>query len=193
MGNRITHRSSAGVGVVESGSQFNTRRRYQQHKRDYCLQDDYRSKTLPARCHQQPNDSVDSQQSAPLGSSSCLGTSGSSPPNGGETSRMLFLLYLIHRTWNVVMDTMDTRTKSRSTPQKVSNVEMEQRQRRLDEECSIGITDLDASSYCSQYSCCSCSYCYEEAVDNRTNACSSNADEYSVDSIYERAKSITDR
>lgn len=34
----------------------------------------------------------------------------SAPPNG-ETSRMLFLLYLIHRTWNVVVETVDTRSK----------------------------------------------------------------------------------
>lgn len=62
-----------------------------------------------------------------------------------------------------------------------------------DEECSIGITDIDASSYCSQYSCCSCSYCYEDAVDIRTNMDSSIADEYSLDSIYEQSKSICDR
>lgn len=106
MGNRIA--AGAGGSSAEANSQFNTRRRYQQHKREYCLQDEYRSKTLPARYPQQKPD--DSRQ--PLGSSSCLGSGqANGTSNGGETSRMLFLLYLIHRTWNVVMDTMDTRTK----------------------------------------------------------------------------------
>lgn len=101
--------------------QFNTRRRYQQHKREYCLQDEYRSKTLPARHQQQQQEpsSVDAgaeQQRQPrLETSSCLGSGNggtSGNHNSGETTpRMLFLLYLIHRTWNVVMDTVDTRTK----------------------------------------------------------------------------------
>lgn len=97
---------------------FNTRRRYQQHKREYCLQNEYRSKTLPAR----PTPLQAQKQPHPqtrLGSSSCLGggqntssnNNNSTPPHNGETSRVLFLLYLIHRTWNVVMDTMDSRTK----------------------------------------------------------------------------------
>ncbi|KAH8302557.1 hypothetical protein KR044_008233 [Drosophila immigrans] len=197
MGNRIAHRSPAAGADHETDGQFNTRRRYQQHKREYCLQDEYRSKTLPARY---PQDNKECQ--APLGSSSCLGAgsqANSSPGAGnGETSRMLFLLYLIHRTWNVVMDTMDTRTKRREASQaaqKVTPADTPHGRRALptpDEECSIGITDIDASSYCSQYSCCSCSYCYDEAVETRTHAYSSIADEYSLDSIYQPSKSTCD-
>ncbi|KAH8415526.1 hypothetical protein KR222_001990 [Zaprionus bogoriensis] len=197
MGNRIAAHGSGGVAE----SPYSTRRRYQQHKREYCLQDEYRSKTLPAR-HAQ-------HEAAQRDASSCLDAGGgngtSASPNSGETSRMLFLLYLIHRTWNVVMDTVDTRTKSRSRraqspaqQQKVAPVaaqqqQQQQQQRRrqpqADEECSIGITDIDASSYCSQYSCCSCSYCYEDAVEGGTNVGSSIADDYSLDSIYEQTKS----
>lgn len=117
MGNRIgSQRADLAGGAA---SQFNTRRRYQQHKREYCLQDEYRSKTLPAR-HQQPEPSSDNdaepQRQPRLETSSCLGSgngaTGGNHNNSGETTpRMLFLLYLIHRTWNVVMDTVDTRTK----------------------------------------------------------------------------------
>lgn len=32
-------------------------------------------------------------------------------PAGGESSRVLFLLYLIHRTWNVVVDSVDPKSK----------------------------------------------------------------------------------
>lgn len=116
MGNRITHRATTGgEGGVEGNSQFNTRRRYQQHKREYCMQDEYRSKTLPSRYPQ--NEAENKQSQTHLGSSSCLGSgpgtanAANATSNNGETSRMLFLLYLIHRTWNVVMDTMDSRTK----------------------------------------------------------------------------------
>ncbi|KAM8709436.1 hypothetical protein ACLKA7_016269 [Drosophila subpalustris] len=213
MGNRITHRATTGDGGagagsgLEGNSQFNTRRRYQQHKREYCIQDEYRSKTLPARYPQNETDTKQSQQSH-LGSSSCLGSGSgngaNATSNSGETSRMLFLLYLIHRTWNVVMDTMDSRTKSRSRREESPQPKKEPQNDTLhgrrahpmpDEECSIDITDIDidASSYCSQYSCCSCSYCYEEAVDNRTNVYSSVADEYSLDSIYDQGKSICAR
>ncbi|XP_037722975.1 uncharacterized protein LOC119555577 isoform X2 [Drosophila subpulchrella] len=207
MGNR----SSRGVDITaeegaagEGNSRFNTRRRYQQHKREYCLQSEYRSKTLPAR-HPHHNDPQQSQRKAQdtqerLGSSSCLGAgqnaSNNATPHNGETSRVLFLLYLIHRTWNVVMDTMDSRTKSRSqrgdSPQKEAPVEIELQPRPLDEECSIGITDLDASSFCSQYSCCSCSYCDVGTTGTQTNVYSSIGDDYSLDSMYEAGKSVVD-
>lgn len=123
MGNRIASTRGDICGGVEEGaagegtSRFNTRRRYQQHKREYCLQSEYRSKTLPARHphHDQDQDQGPDQGKERLGSSSCLGAGASAsngtPPHNGETSRVLFLLYLINRTWNVVMDTMDTRTK----------------------------------------------------------------------------------
>ncbi|XP_015043584.2 uncharacterized protein mwh isoform X1 [Drosophila pseudoobscura] len=211
MGNRIAA-TGAGAGVGAGGvdevpSRFNTRRRYQQHKREYCLQSEYRSKTLPARHPHHDHDHEHGHGQTPqeprLGSSSCLGggaggpnASNAPPPHNGETSRVLFLLYLIHRTWNVVMDTMDTRTKSRSprssSPQKGETIPMEAQQRPMDEECSIGITDMDASSYCSQYSCCSCSYCDEETAGTQTNVYSSIADDYSLDSMYEEGKSLAE-
>ncbi|KAH8327392.1 hypothetical protein KR074_005316 [Drosophila pseudoananassae] len=204
MGNRIGSTGAEEGAAGEGGNfGFNTRRRYQQHKREYCLQNEYRSKTLPAR----PTPLQPQKQSHPqtrLGSSSCLGggqntssnNNSSTPPHNGETSRVLFLLYLIHRTWNVVMDTMDSRTKSRSprgsTPQKETPVELELQERNLDEECSIGITDMDASSFCSQYSCCSCSYCDEGTAGTPTNVYSSIGDDYSLDSMFDAAKSVNE-
>ncbi|KRK00720.1 uncharacterized protein LOC6532326 isoform X1 [Drosophila yakuba] len=208
MGNRIA--SSRGADIAgegaagEGNSRFNTRRRYQQHKREYCLQNEYRSKTLPARHPHHSSDPHQSHQKSSdqerLGSSSCLGAgqnaSNNATPHNGETSRVLFLLYLIHRTWNVVMDTMDSRTKSRSargnSPQKEAPVavDIELQPRALDEECSIGITDLDASSLCSQYSCCSCSYCDVDTTGTQTNVYSSIGDDFSLDSMYEAGKSI---
>lgn len=38
-------------------------------------------------------------------------SAGSSGSHNAENSRMLFLLYLIHRTWNVVVDTVDHKNK----------------------------------------------------------------------------------
>lgn len=70
---------------------------------------------------------------------------------------------------------------------------MELQERNLDEECSIGITDMDASSFCSQYSCCSCSYCDEGTADTPTNVYSSIGDEYSLDSMFDAAKSVNER
>ncbi|XP_017017759.1 uncharacterized protein mwh isoform X1 [Drosophila kikkawai] len=205
MGNRIASTRGDICGGVEEGaagegtSRFNTRRRYQQHKREYCLQSEYRSKTLPARHphHDQSQSHNHDQGKERLGSSSCLGAGpNGTPPHNGETSRVLFLLYLINRTWNVVMDTMDTRTKSRSprgaSPQKEETADIELQERPPDEECSIGITDLDASSICSQYSCCSCSYCDVETVGTQTNVYSSIGDDYSLDSMYEVGKSVAD-
>ncbi|KAH8303670.1 hypothetical protein KR018_010849 [Drosophila ironensis] len=201
MGNRMGSAGAEEGAAGEAGGGsfgFNTRRRYQQHKREYCLQNEYRSKTLPARPHPHPGQSPQPR----LGSSSCLGGGGgqnasNAPPHTGETSRMLFLLYLIHRTWNVVMDTMDSRTKSRSprggSPQKETPVNIELVERNLDEECSIGITDMDASSFCSQYSCCSCSYCDERTdAGTPTNVYSSIGDDYSLDSMYEAGKSVAE-
>ncbi|XP_030375643.1 uncharacterized protein LOC115624933 [Scaptodrosophila lebanonensis] len=212
MGNRM----GSGIhGDSPGASQFNTRRRYQQHKREYCLQDEYRSKTLPAR--RGAHDETGKSSNQRVGSSGCLATGGgpggaplpadgaaTATPTSGETSRVLFLLYLIHRTWNVVMDTMDTRTKSRSSrnassPQKEVPNEVQSRRPdrppdNVNEECSIGITDIDASSYCSQYSCCSCSYCDERGVPGaQTNDYSSIADNYSLDSIFEPPKSMCPR
>jgi len=75
----------------------------------------------------------------------------------------------------------------------VAPVEIELQPRPLDEECSIGITDLDASSFCSQYSCCSCSYCDVGTTGTQTNVYSSIGDDYSLDSMYEAGKSVVDR
>lgn len=85
------------------------------HKQRYEL----RSKTLPARNRKtKTNKSAkNAAQTLPnhrlhYGVASDLEPGGSattpSPPNG-ETSRVLFLLYLIHRTWNVITDTKSKR------------------------------------------------------------------------------------
>lgn len=68
--------------------------------------DDYESTDYyrPLHCHSTlGNRGQKSQQT----STSNNKKSGDSP----ETSRVLFLLYLIHRTWNVVVDTVDPKSK----------------------------------------------------------------------------------
>ncbi|CAH2106761.1 unnamed protein product [Euphydryas editha] len=62
-----------------------------------------------------------------------------------ESSRILFLLYLIHRTWNVVVEHMD----SKSTRWRGSHASFDGVQH-------FDSVTLDSGSC---YSTCSCSYC----------------------------------
>lgn len=55
-----------------------------------------------------PNSANNKFNSSTLGRSE---KSKSSETNGTENSRVLFLLYLIHRTWNVVVHTVDLKSK----------------------------------------------------------------------------------
>ncbi|KAJ2939235.1 hypothetical protein O0L34_g8547 [Tuta absoluta] len=71
------------------------------------------------------------------------------PPPHAESSRVLFLLYLIHRTWNVVVEHVD----SKSARWRGSHTMPSSTGRRFD---SVSVMDSDAGSC---YSSCSCSYC----------------------------------
>ncbi|CAK1546936.1 unnamed protein product [Leptosia nina] len=66
-----------------------------------------------------------------------------------ESSRVLFLLYLIHRTWNVLVEHVDSKSarwrRSHSAPSS------EELGRRFDS------VSFDSGGSC--YSDCSCSYC----------------------------------
>ncbi|XP_030022203.1 uncharacterized protein LOC115441525 isoform X2 [Manduca sexta] len=74
------------------------------------------------------------------------------PPPNAESSRILFLLYLIHRTWNVLVEHMDSKSArwrgSHTVPSSGEGMV-----RRFD---SISLADSDLGSC---YSSCSCSYC----------------------------------
>ncbi|XP_052872663.1 uncharacterized protein LOC128278058 [Anopheles cruzii] len=84
-------------------------------------------------------------------------------PDNPENSRMLFLLYLIHRTWNVVVDSVDQRgKKARLAPScNDSGAQIDLYDYDFDEELSL--SDFDDYDFGSNYSFCSCSYCGEEA------------------------------
>ncbi|KAJ0176968.1 hypothetical protein K1T71_006977 [Dendrolimus kikuchii] len=74
------------------------------------------------------------------------------PPLQAESSRVLFLLYLIHRTWNVVVDHMDSKSArwrgSHTVPSSGAGFG--------DRFDSVSMDDSDRGSC---YSSCSCSYC----------------------------------
>ncbi|XP_017482178.1 PREDICTED: uncharacterized protein LOC108371179 [Rhagoletis zephyria] len=165
----------------------------------------HKSKTLPARHSRRRSDHTTNDIH---GHGRSKTPPASAPPNG-ETSRVLFLLYLIHRTWNVMVETVDTRSKrsrrstkasekhDATTTTKPTNSPRLYRECELsctnsDGDCSINITDLDAaevaSSFCcSQYSYCSCSYCFD-ANQNVYNSIGGGED-CSLDSICERSLS----
>ncbi|CAH0578988.1 unnamed protein product [Chrysodeixis includens] len=73
-------------------------------------------------------------------------------PRHAESSRVLFLLYLIHRTWNVVVEHVDAKSAkwrgSHTVPSSGDGLAP-----RFD---SVSVADSDLGSC---YSSCSCSYC----------------------------------
>ncbi|OWR55219.1 hypothetical protein KGM_215060 [Danaus plexippus plexippus] len=70
-------------------------------------------------------------------------------PNA-ESSRILFLLYLIHRTWHVVVEHMDSKSLN-SKRGRTSNTAP-----TTDEGPRFDSMSLESGSC---YSACSCSYC----------------------------------
>ncbi|KAJ8730365.1 hypothetical protein PYW07_017403 [Mythimna separata] len=74
------------------------------------------------------------------------------PPPNAESSRVLFLLYLIHRTWNVVVEHVDSKSARWRGSQTVPS-SGEGLAQRFD---SVSLADSDLGSC---YSSCSCSYC----------------------------------
>ncbi|XP_052894488.1 uncharacterized protein LOC128301870 [Anopheles moucheti] len=97
-------------------------------------------------------------------------------PNA-ESSRMLFLLYLIHRTWNVVVDSVDQ--KGKKTRLGLPESENSRPPKCLYDEnfdSDLNLTDLDdqSSMYGSQYTFCTCSYCEEESERDHFNNVAGN-------------------
>ncbi|KAJ8727882.1 hypothetical protein PYW08_016267 [Mythimna loreyi] len=74
------------------------------------------------------------------------------PPPNADSSRVLFLLYLIHRTWNVVVEHVDSKSARWRGSQTVPS-SGEGLAQRFD---SISLVESDLGSC---YSNCSCSYC----------------------------------
>uniref|UniRef100_W8BDK8 Formin-like protein 1 n=1 Tax=Ceratitis capitata TaxID=7213 RepID=W8BDK8_CERCA len=216
MGNSLTHAVNRGSTAFSNHSNNNNiksrasttprnqKSRYHSTLVDGDYDDDYapphKSKTLPAR-HSRRRHEHNTTTNDIHGHGRSKTPPPSAPPNG-ETSRMLFLLYLIHRTWNVVVETVDTRSKRSRRSAPASERRNKTRSNSLhlyterelscsnsDGDCSIHITDLDepevASSFCcSQYSYCSCSYCFD-ANQNVYNSIGEGED-CSLDSICER-------
>lgn len=89
MGNSVTT-LNASTTTLPRPNAVGTAGRYAKHEPS-CSQS-----TLGGRSHK--SSKKDNQQ----------GTTGGPNP---ENSRVLFLLYLIHRTWNVVVDTVDPKSK----------------------------------------------------------------------------------
>ncbi|XP_073813003.1 uncharacterized protein isoform X2 [Musca autumnalis] len=228
MGNTITNRRksrnsssftpSLFGGCKQSAERRGTKQRYE-----------LRSKTLPARNRKNkisksnknaaqtlPNLKLHYGVSAAAGLEQPGGSTSPTtpPPPNGETSRVLFLLYLIHRTWNVITD---TKSKSSSSHAKVSEKPSNHDSfYETESNFSLSLSDLyegggtgdmtmgttNDSQCCSQYSLCSCSSCYNNATDKNPNDIDNLAlqnvynsidEEYSQDSIAEKRGSIFKR
>lgn len=121
MGNSLTHAVHRGSTAFSNNSNNHTRKsrasttpRNQKSRYHSTLCDNgdggepqRKAKTLPARHSRRRSEHTTNDIH---GHGRSKTPPASAPPNG-ETSRMLFLLYLIHRTWNVVVETVDTRSK----------------------------------------------------------------------------------
>ncbi|KAL5274630.1 hypothetical protein ACFFRR_000993 [Megaselia abdita] len=92
-----------------------------------------------------------------------------------ESSRVFFLLYLIHRTWNVVLQSVDSKRKRKPSmsddsgaPQSIYDGSTSSFEVDFDviddKELKVidkkKINDDQSSVFGSQYSFCSCSYCF---------------------------------
>lgn len=115
MGNTITNRGkSRNSSSSYRPSIFNKSSLQRNHKSDKHNYE-MRSKTLPARnrnvlnCDEENNLDRSTGKSLPTQKPQLHSTPSTPPPPNGETSRVLFLLYLIHRTWNVITDTKSKR------------------------------------------------------------------------------------
>uniref|UniRef100_A0A182LU47 Uncharacterized protein n=1 Tax=Anopheles culicifacies TaxID=139723 RepID=A0A182LU47_9DIPT len=123
----------------------------------------------PKRCYFE--DDVDSLQH-----SQEAGHHRQQSPNA-ESSRMLFLLYLIHRTWNVVVDSVDQKgKKARLGLPDSDNPKPPKCLYDEDFDSDLNLTDLDdqSSMYGSQYTFCTCSYCEEESERDHFNNVAGN-------------------
>ncbi|XP_055694526.1 uncharacterized protein LOC129796529 isoform X2 [Lutzomyia longipalpis] len=80
-------------------------------------------------------------------------------------TRSFYLLYLINRTWNVVVDTMDSKGKrsrwSRSTSEDSGAPRSNFDEDGFDTDINFSDFEEQSSVYGSQYSFCTCSHCIE--------------------------------
>lgn len=117
MGNTITNRGKSRNSSSYTSSILN-KCSLQRQKKSQRNHYELRSKTLPARHrnvlksnHEGKNDlNGISAQTLPTQKPQLESTPPTPPPPNGETSRVLFLLYLIHRTWNVITDSKTKRS-----------------------------------------------------------------------------------
>uniref|UniRef100_A0A1I8Q326 Uncharacterized protein n=1 Tax=Stomoxys calcitrans TaxID=35570 RepID=A0A1I8Q326_STOCA len=185
-----------------------------------------RSKTLPARNRKSKNSKSSKTAAQTLPNHKLIyGTTASAtgpichnagdsaptpPPPNGETSRVLFLLYLIHRTWNVITDTKSKSSSHAKVSEKPSNRDSFY---ETESNYSLSFSDLyeeggggraDVSQCCSQYSLCSCSSCYngiiganKQGLENLNigiqNVYNSIDEQFSQDSMVDKAFSICRR
>ncbi|KAI9581087.1 hypothetical protein GQX74_014470 [Glossina fuscipes] len=196
MGNSLTNRTKTPNGSTYAPSILNKNTwKRERNRQEYEL----RSKTLPVRSsapavNLEPTAIKSLPKTTKTAATSATATSAQ---NAGETSRVLFLLYLIHRTWNVLTD-----NKSKSSHHSQSMAKTVNDSAYFESsDCSLAVTDLQSgggggggdsiSQCCSQYSLCSCSSCYNEL--QQQNIYSSIDEEYSQDSIGEKAKHFNKR
>ncbi|GAB0099596.1 hypothetical protein DMENIID0001_154820 [Sergentomyia squamirostris] len=96
------------------------------------------------------------------------GRTNTKPRSSKESSdgpRSFFLLYLIQRSWNVMVDTMDSKGK-RSRWSRGTSEDSGAPRSNFDDDAfdtDINFTDFEEQSsvYGSQYSFCTCSHCIE--------------------------------
>ncbi|XP_058835422.1 uncharacterized protein LOC131692410 isoform X1 [Topomyia yanbarensis] len=127
--------------------------------------------TLPRRQQQQPQQCYPNcngkrccYENGPTSTASRSNHQSQQQQQNPESSRMLFLLYLIHRTWNVVVDSVDQKgRKSRAATSEDSGAPRSNYDEAFDTDINFTDLDDDSSLYGSQYSFCNCSYCEEEA------------------------------
>ncbi|KAI8123917.1 hypothetical protein CVS40_5505 [Lucilia cuprina] len=189
MGNTITNRGKSRNSTSYTPSIFNKSSLQRQRKTAKHQDYELRSKTLPARNRNILNDDTENDlqsstaKTLPSHKPQLQSTPPTPPPPNGETSRVLFLLYLIHRTWNVITD-----SKSKSSHGKVSKKPSNHDSfYETESNFSLSMTELygAGSQCCSQRSICSCSSCYNDTTVDQ-NVYNSIDEQFSQDSISEK-------
>ena len=108
MGNTITNHSKNRNSTSYAPSIFN-KSSLQRQRRAAKQQYELRSKTLPARNRNTSTTESEMNTNTSSQKPQLQSSPPTPPPPNGETSRVLFLLYLIHRTWNVITDSKTKR------------------------------------------------------------------------------------
>ncbi|KNC21674.1 hypothetical protein FF38_09799 [Lucilia cuprina] len=190
MGNTITNRGKSRNSTSYTPSIFNKSSLQRQRKTAKHQDYELRSKTLPARNRNILNDDTENDlqsstaKTLPSHKPQLQSTPPTPPPPNGETSRVLFLLYLIHRTWNVITDSKSKRFSHGKVSKKPSNHDSFY---ETESNFSLSMTELygAGSQCCSQRSICSCSSCYNDTTVDQ-NVYNSIDEQFSQDSISEK-------